>query len=100
MTSSHSASQPLPTQPSLLDQEPQAQQVSSSGGIERRFDISFVARLALKEKQIQQNVRPIIAVHKWFARRPGSLFRALLLAEFGEGPLPRSYYSPHRFDGL
>jgi len=37
--------------------------------IEQNFDISFVAGLALREKQIQQTYRPIIAVHKWFARR-------------------------------
>ena len=40
--------------------------------IERKFDIPFIANLALREKQIQQNYRPIIAVHKWFARRPGT----------------------------
>ena len=45
--------------------------------IEKNFDISFIANLALREKQIQQNYRPIIAVHKWFARRPGTLFRGL-----------------------
>ena len=44
-------------------------------GIEKRFDISLIGTLALKEKQIQQNSRPIIAVHKWLARRPGTLFR-------------------------
>ena len=55
--------------------------------IETRFDIPFVAALALREKQIQQNYRPIIAVHKWFARRPGTLFRALALSEFGNAPL-------------
>ena len=38
-------------------------------------------------KQIQQNYRPIIAVHKWFARRPGTLFRGLLLSEFGDAPV-------------
>ena len=43
--------------------------------IERDFDVPFIADLALREKQIQQNYRPIIAVHKWFARRPGTLFR-------------------------
>ena len=43
--------------------------------IETKFDIALVASLALREKQIQQNYRPIIAVHKWFARRPGTLFR-------------------------
>ena len=40
------------------------------------------SQLNQREKQIQQSYRPIIGVHKWFARRPGALFRALLLAEF------------------
>lgn len=67
--------------------------------IETRFDIPFVARLALREKQIQQNYRPIIGVHKWFARRPGSLFRALVLAEFGKGPLHDRYFAGNDFSG-
>jgi adenine-specific DNA methylase len=67
--------------------------------IERRFDISLVASLALKEKQIQQNYRPIIAVHKWFARRPGTLFRALLLSEFAVGRLDETYFSGHDLNG-
>jgi adenine-specific DNA methylase len=65
--------------------------------IERNFEIPFVARLALAKKQIQQNYRPLIAVHKWFARRPGTLFRSLLLAEFGEGPVGRNFYRAHDF---
>ncbi len=60
--------------------------------IERDFDVPFVADLALREKQIQQNYRPIMAVHKWFARRPGTLFRALILAEFVKGPLRDQFY--------
>ena len=87
-------------QPSLFDEAPCEPAPSPAGGIERRFDVGFVARLALKEKQIQQNVRPIIAVHKWFARRPGTLFRALLLAEFAEGPLVDSYFEPHDLTGV
>lgn len=67
--------------------------------IEARFDISLVAGLALREKQIQQNYRPIIAVHKWFARRPGTLFRALTLAEFGDAPLADIYFSANDFPG-
>ena len=67
--------------------------------IEDRFDIPFVAALALREKQIQQNYRPIIAVHKWFARRPGSLFRALTLAEFGGAPLADLYFTGNDFSG-
>jgi len=68
--------------------------------IERRFDIQFVAALALREKQIQQNYRPIIAVHKWFARRPGTLFRGVLLSEFAEKPLAQSFYEGHEFTQL
>lgn len=60
----------------------------------------FVAKLALKEKQIQQNVRPVIAVHKWFARRPGTLFRAILLAEFATPPLQEAYFKPHQLRGI
>lgn len=67
--------------------------------IEKNFDIPFVADLALREKQIQQNYRPIIAVHKWFARRPGTLFRALVLSEFGNGPLQDLFFQRNDFPG-
>jgi adenine-specific DNA methylase len=69
-------------------------------GIEERFNISLIAAMALREKQIQQIYRPIIAVHKWFARRPGSLFRGLILAEFGERPLLDMYFAANDFSGL
>src|SRR4051812_40286504 len=62
------------------------------GVIEARFDIPFVAELALREKQIQQNYRPVIAVHKWFARRPGTLFRSLLLSEFCDSDLSSAFF--------
>ena len=68
--------------------------------IERRFDVPLIAEMALREKQIQQNYRPIIGVHKWFARRPGTLFRGLLLAEFGEGPLEDLFFRSNDFPGL
>jgi adenine-specific DNA methylase len=60
--------------------------------IEKSFDVPFIADLALHEKQIQQNYRPIIAVHKWFARRPGTLFRGLLLSEFVTGNLRDEFF--------
>jgi excisionase family DNA binding protein len=73
---------------------------SSVARAESRFDVAFVAPLALTEKQIQQAYRPYIQVHKWFARRPGSLFRALLLSEFGDDePLSQSYYRGHSLSG-
>jgi adenine-specific DNA methylase len=67
--------------------------------IERNFDIPFIADLALREKQIQQNYRPIIAVHKWFARRPGTLFRGLILSEFSPAPLRDAFYLANSFPG-
>jgi adenine-specific DNA methylase len=67
--------------------------------IETRFDVPFVAALALREKQSQQNYRPFIAVHKWFARRPGSLFRALALSEFGGALLSDLYFKANSFPG-
>ena len=68
--------------------------------IEQRYDVSLIAGMALKEKQIQQNYRPIIGVHKWFARRPGTLFRGLMLAEFGDGRLDDIFFRSNDFPGL
>jgi len=74
--------------------------LASTVGIERNFSEAYVARLAAREKQIQQHYRPVISVHKWFARRPGSLFRALTLAEFAAGPVRLSYERPHQLSGV
>lgn len=68
--------------------------------IEQNYSIPFIASLALREKQIQQNYRPIIAVHKWFARRPGTLFRGLLLSEFGGRAVEETYYKAQNFEGV
>ncbi len=69
--------------------------------LEQHFDATFATALALKEKQIQQSYRPIIGIHKWFARRPGTIFRSLLLAEFnGSEPLEKSYWRGHRLKGV
>lgn len=68
--------------------------------IEKDFDVPFVSAMALREKQIQQNYRPIIGVHKWFARRPGSLFRSLLISEFGTGPTKEIYFKRQDFSGI
>jgi hypothetical protein len=72
--------------------------------IEKDFDVPFVAQLAQlaqREKQIQQHYRPVIGVHKWFARRPGTLFRALLLAEFGDEQLfANRFFSSHDLSPL
>ncbi len=87
-------------QQSLFQIDPPVNYKTLGKGIERQFDIPFVAGLALREKQIQQNYRPVIAVHKWFARRPGTLFRALLLSEFVEGHLRETFLRSHDLKGL
>src|SRR5918996_974034 len=69
--------------------------------VEEHFGPTFTTALALREKQIQQEYRPIIGVHKWFARRPGTVFRSLLLAEFhGIEPLQESYWEAHQLCGV
>ena len=67
--------------------------------IEKKYDIPFSAGMALKEKQIQQNYRPIIAVHKWFARRPGTMFRSLMLSEFVNKPLQETFFESNDLSG-
>jgi adenine-specific DNA methylase len=69
-------------------------------GLETRFDASFVAALALREKQIQQNYRPVIGIHKWFARRPGSVFRSLILCEFVNAPVSEEYWESHNINAI
>ena len=68
--------------------------------IEQRFDVSLIAEMALREKQIQQNYRPFIGVHKWFARRPGTLFRGLILAEFGKDRLEDVFFESNDLAGI
>src|SRR5688572_10911461 len=74
---------------------------SQQSNLENKFDVTFTAVLAQREKQIQQNYRPIIGIHKWFARRPGTVFRNLLLAEFnGDEALDVSYWRAHELRGV
>lgn len=69
--------------------------------LEKHFDPIFASALAIREKQIQQNYRPIIGIHKWFARRPGTVFRSLLLSEYnGAEPLESSYWHAHHLCGV
>ena len=87
-------------QTNLFSRDSSPGEQSLGRGIERQFDVEFVSGLALREKQIQQNYRPIIAVHKWFARRPGTLFRALLVSEFVAGSVQETFYESHDLEGI
>jgi putative DNA methylase len=70
--------------------------------LECDLDVSRVSELALREGNSK---KPIYELHKWWARRLGSVFRWLLLAavtpaEQGEDELWRQFYSPRDLGGL
>ena len=62
-------------------------------------DISLVAEAESWRKEVH---RPIYHVHKWWARRLGSVFRAIILgAALGEDEdLLRRFYGPTKLEGL
>ncbi len=53
--------------------------------IERGFPIERVNEIAEKESRAKQYYRPIYTMHKWWARRPGCLFRAITLYSLLDG---------------
>ncbi len=53
--------------------------------IERDFPVVEVSRLAQRESWRKEINRPIYYIHKWWARRLGSVFRAILIASFTTG---------------
>ena len=65
--------------------------------IENTFDISLIAALALREKQIQQNYRPIIGVHKRFARRPEVSSAVWYYPNLAMNLSPRLAFAPRLF---
>jgi putative DNA methylase len=66
------------------------------------FPIEFVSELAEMESWRKEVYRPIYHIHKWWAKRLGSVFRAILLGS----ALPESenlveaFYRQHDFAGL
>jgi len=53
--------------------------------IERGFPIERVNEIAQKEGRAKQWYRPIYTMHKWWARRPGCLFRAITMYSLLDG---------------
>lgn len=47
--------------------------------IEEGFPIERINEIAEKESRAKQHYRPVYTMHKWWARRPGCLFRAISL---------------------
>ena len=47
--------------------------------IERNFPCAEISALAIHESWRKEICRPIYYIHKWWARRLGSIFRAIIL---------------------
>ncbi len=66
------------------------------------FPIEFVSQLAEAESWRKEVYRPVYHIHKWWAKRLGSVFRAVLLgAALPPGQrLAEAFYRKHDFHGL
>ncbi|WP_135853933.1 DUF1156 domain-containing protein [Halorussus salinus] len=62
--------------------------------IERGFPIERINEIAEKESRAKQYYRPIYTMHKWWARRPGSVFRAICLYALLDDPEEVSVFEP------
>lgn len=51
----------------------------SEKAIENSFPFSKVSEIAYKESNAKRYYRPVLTLHKWFARRLGSVFRSILI---------------------
>jgi len=77
----------------------QNRSVALERAIEKHFPIGFVSQLAEHESWRKEIHRPIYYIHKWWARRLGSVFRAILLASClgSEADVTQAFYSRAEF---
>ncbi|MHA2136520.1 MAG: DUF1156 domain-containing protein [Candidatus Hodarchaeales archaeon] len=71
---------------------PSTQNLSFEKEIERNFPFSQVSEIANRESNAKRYYRPILTLHKWFARRLGSVFRSILIYASIE-PIPHKVKS-------
>lgn len=67
--------------------------------IERDFPVSHISRLAEHESWRKEVHRPIYHIHKWWAQRLGSVFRAMILGALAEADADiwEEFYKQHDF---
>lgn len=65
------------------------------------FPFEFLSRLAERESWRKEVHRPIYHIHKWWAKRLGSVFRGILLGSIlpKQGDLQQEFYRTHAFSG-
>jgi putative DNA methylase len=66
------------------------------------FPFEFVSQLAERESWRKEVHRPVYHVHKWWAKRLGSVFRGILLGSLlpENDDLAKAFYRKHRFAGV
>jgi putative DNA methylase len=66
------------------------------------FPFEFVSELAEMESWRKEVYRPVYHIHKWWAKRLGSVFRAVLLGSVlpDNESLAEAFYQQHDFSGL
>ena len=66
------------------------------------FPFEFLSQIAERESWRKEIHRPIYHVHKWWAKRLGSIFRGLLLgvSVSDTGDLRKAFYEPHNFTDI
>ena len=66
------------------------------------FPFEFISHLAERESWRKEVHRPIYHVHKWWAKRLGSVFRGILLGTTlpEGGNLPAEFYKTHHFSNV
>lgn len=67
--------------------------------IERDFPVAQISRLAEQESWRKEVNRPIYHIHKWWATRLGSVFRAVTLAALSDPDVDvwEAFYARHNF---
>jgi putative DNA methylase len=65
------------------------------------FEFEFVSELAEMESWRKEVYRPVYHIHKWWAKRLGSVFRAILLGSVlpDTESLAGAFYRPHDWSG-
>ncbi len=71
---------------------------TNTRAIENGFPIGFISRLAEHESWRKEVYRPLYYIHKWWARRLGSVFRAIILGSGLEKTqdIENYFYQPTR----
>ncbi|MEX2053116.1 MAG: hypothetical protein WD898_02735, partial [Candidatus Paceibacterota bacterium] len=70
--------------------------------IENGFPIAFVSRIAEHESWRKEIYRPTNYIHKWWARRLGSVFRAIIISacERKDSDVQNTFYQPAEYPNI